>query len=209
MKKRILVVSLFISLMASMFAMETKYSSVGLHFSVPLLFETATGNGMKAETNMTSIGFGIHALSLYSDRVGMYANLDLVFPQIMNAKITQGGATQSYTLTKSDYSSIWGLAALFAPAISIVHTNKMLFTISPGIHYTMLYANANYATVTYIFGIGVNIQDNVSFSSHGYFTFGADIAYDFLGFTIANGKSKSGGTQDFIINPRVGIGYNF
>ena len=66
-----------------------------LNFSVPLLFETATENSAKAETNMTSIGIGIHALSLYTDQIGLHVNLDLVFPQTMNMKVSYGGITQS------------------------------------------------------------------------------------------------------------------
>ena len=115
--------------MSSIFAVETKYDSFGLHFSVPLLSETATENGAKAETNMTSIGFGIHTLSLYRNRIGLYVNLDLAFPQTMNMKVTYGGITQSYSVSKSDYDSLWGMAALFAdaanPIINILNEKKI------------------------------------------------------------------------------------
>ena len=132
--------------MSSIFAVETKYDSFGLHFSVSLLFETATKNGAKAETNMTSVGFGLHALSLYTNRIGLYVNLDLAFPRTMNMKVTYDGITQSYSVSRSDFDSLWRMAALFVPAISIIHTDKMLFTVSPGIHYTMMFADATYAT---------------------------------------------------------------
>ena len=154
-----------------------------LNFSVPLLFETATENSAKAETNMTSIGIGIHALSLYTDQIGLHVNLDLVFPQTMNMKVSYGGITQSYSVSRSDFDSLWGIAALFA--------------------------DATYAMASYVFGIGANVQDSIFFSSNGYFTVGADIAYDFLGFTIANGESKSEGTHDFIFNPKIGVGFRF
>ena len=115
--------------MSSIFAVETKYDSFGLHFSVSLLFETATENDAKAETNMTSIGFGIHTLSLYRNRIGLYVNLDLAFPQTMNMKVTYGGITQSYSVSKSDYDSLWGMAALFAdaanPIINILNEKKI------------------------------------------------------------------------------------
>ena len=146
-----------------------------LNFSVPLLFETATENSAKAETNMTSIGIGIHALSLYTDQIGLHVNLDLVFPQTMNMKVSYGGITQSYSVSRSDYDSLWGIAALFAPAISIIHTDKMLFTVSPEIHYTMMFVDAGYATESYVFGIEANVQDSIFFSSNGYFTVGADM----------------------------------
>lgn len=66
MKKKILIGTLLLSLMTSVFAVES---------------------GVKTETNMTSIGFGIHALSLYTDKIGLYVNLDLVFPQSINLKV--------------------------------------------------------------------------------------------------------------------------
>lgn len=209
MKKKILIETLLLSLMTSVFAVETKYDSFGFHFSVPLIFENAEESGVKTETNMTSIGFGIHALSLYTDRIGLYVNLDLVFPQSINLKAKYNGNTYTYNLSRSDYDSLWGMAALFGPAICITQTDKMLFTVSPGIHYTMIFADAATSAVSYFFGIGANIQDSIFFSSNGYFTVGVDIAYDFLGFTIANGESKSGGTHDFIVNPKIGIGFKF
>ena len=132
---------------------------------------------------MTSIGFGIHALSLYTDRIGLYVNLDLAFPQTMNMKVTYRGITQSYSVSRSDFDSLWGMAALFA--------------------------DAAYATAWYVFGIGANVQNSIFFSSNGYFIVGSDIAYDFLGFTIANGELKSGGTHNFIFNPKIGVGFRF
>ena len=104
--------------MSSIFAVEPKYDSFGFHFSVPLLFETATESGVKADTNMTSVGFGIHALTMYTDKIGLYVNMDLLFPQTMDLKMTYGGNTQSYSVSRSDYDSLWGMAALIAPAIS-------------------------------------------------------------------------------------------
>ena len=49
-RKRILVGVLIISLMSSIFDVETKYDSFGLHFSVPLLFETAQHHQLKEPT---------------------------------------------------------------------------------------------------------------------------------------------------------------
>lgn len=210
MKKRILVGALLFSIMSSLFAVETKYDSFGIHFSLPLVFESASENGIKAETNMTSIGFGIHALTLYTDKIGLYANFDLVFPQTMTIKATYGGISQSYSVSRSDYDSLWGMAALIGPAISIVYTDTMLFTVSPGIHYTMLFADATAAaSSSIVFGFGANVQDSIFFSTNGYFTIGADIAYDFIGTTSVNGKSKSGETHDLILNPKIGIGFKF
>lgn len=209
MTKRIIVGALLISLMSSISAVETKYDSFGFNFSVPIIFETAAENGVKAETDVTAIGFGIHGLTMYTERIGMYSNIDLIFPQILNMKLKYGGKSESYSVSRSDYDSLWGLSALIAVAFSIGRMDKTLFTISPGLHYTMMFADAEYATTVFVIGIGANIQNSFFFSSNGYFSIGADIAYDFLGTTMVNGKSKSGETHDFTFNPRIGIGFRF
>lgn len=158
---------------------------------------------------MISIAFGIHTLSLYTDRIGLYGNMELIFPQKIQSTISYNGSTVTYNLSRSAYQSLWGLSSLLAPCFCISHTDKMLVTISPGIHYTMLVAKAYTSSVTYLIGIGANIQDSIFFSTNGYFMIGADLAYDFLGATIMNGDTKSGTTSDFIINPRIGIGFRF
>lgn len=207
--KKIFLGLLILAFSSSLFAVETKYDSFGFHFSVPLIFETAEESGIKAESNMTSFAFGIHALSLYTERIGLYVNMDLVFPQKIKSKISYGGVSYTYDLSRSDYDSLWGMSALVAPAICITQSETMLFTVSPGLHYTMLLADAATSSVSYLLGIGVNVQDSIFFSSNGYLSIGADIAYDFVGSSITNGESKSGNTHDFIITPRIGVGFKF
>ena len=207
--KKIIFGLLIMAFSTSLFAVNTKYDSFGFHLSIPLIFEKAEESGTRAETDMTSLAFGIHALSLYTDRIGLYSNLDLVFPVKINTTISYGGRSYTYNLSRSDYNSLWGMAALFAPAICVTKSETMLFTVSPGLHYTMLFADAATSSVTYLLGIGVNVQDSIFFSDNGYFSFGADFAYDFLGATIANGTSKSGHTHDIIVNPRIGVGFRF
>ncbi|MBP5444102.1 MAG: hypothetical protein J6Y60_12770 [Treponema sp.] len=210
MKKFIIgiLLALFVS---SAFAIETKYNSFGFHFSVPLIFESGgEKNGVKADSSMTSIGFGLHALSLYTDRLGFYVNMDLVFPQKIKMDLSYGGSSYSYELSRSDYNSLWGMAALLGPGICLTHSESMLFTISPGVHYMMLVADSgSNDSVSFIFGIGANIQDSIFFAENGYFTIGADIAFDFLGFVMANGHSNSTDGHDFIINPKIGVGFKF
>lgn len=207
--KKIFLGLLIMAISTSLFAVETKYDSFGFHLSAPLIFETAEESGIKSESNMTSIAFGIHALSLYTERIGLYVNMDIIFPQKINSKITYWGVSYTFDLSRSDYDSLWGMSALFAPAICITQSESMLFTVSPGLHYTMLFADAATTSVSYLLGVGVNVQDSIFFSSNGYFSVGADIAYDFVGSSIVNGESKSGNTNDFIFTPRIGVGFKF
>lgn len=211
MKKRLYVVLVGILLSSSIFAVEPKYTSLGFHFSVPMIGESASENGISTETNITSIGFGVHGLALYTDKIGFYENIELVFPKSIQLRVKYDKYNKTtYNLSRSDYDSLWGITALLAPAICIIQTEQILFTISPGIHYTMLFASANsVSSVMYLFGIGANIQNSFFFSTNGYFTIGLDIAYDFLGFTISNGQSKSGEANDFIFNPKLGMGFRF
>ncbi len=207
--KKILFGMLLLAFSSSLFAVETKYDSFGFHFSAPFIFETAEENDVNAKTNISSVAFGIHSMSLYTERIGIYVNMDLVFPQKLKTTLSYGSLSYDYELSRSDYDSLWGMSSLIAPAICAKQTESMLFTVSPGLHYIMLFADAASSGVTYLLGLGVNVQDSIFFGTNGYFTFGADIAYDFLGSAMVDGKSKSGNTNDFIFTPRIGIGFKF
>lgn len=205
------IVSVIISVLISfcLFSVERKYESFGVDFSVPVIFESGEKNGVKAETNMTSIGFGLHAMSIYTERIGLYVDLDLVFPQTVSISGAIGGRKITVETSRSDYNSLWGMSTIMAPAIVIKQNEKMLFTISPGIHYFMLFADANTTAVSYLLGLGVNIQNSFFFGKNGYFTLGGDISYDFIGFAMSNGTTESGNTHDFLIKPQIGIGFRF
>lgn len=150
---------------------------------------------------------------MYSNVVGMYVNMDCFFPQKLSLTQTYRGYSRSIELSKSDYKSLWGISALWAPALKLVWKEKSLFTVSPGIHYQMLFAEAEYTSTTYLFGIGVNLQNSIFFSSNGYFNFGFDFAYDFLGKTVSSNPyvdtSSSGSGYDITFTPRLGIGFHF
>lgn len=208
--KRIVISMLCAAFMPLLYAVEPQMTSFGAHFSIPLIFESASENGVKTKSDMTSIGFGFHGLTLYTEKLGIYTNLDIVFPQTLNTTITYGSQTASYSVNRSDYDSIWGMSALLAPAICVASGDKGLLAISPGIHYAMLFASTNtVTTVSYLFGLGAAVQGNIFLSSNAYISLGADLAYDFLGFTLANGSSKSGETHECMFTPRVGLGLWF
>lgn len=210
MKKILLAAVIAVCISSSAAAVETKYESFGFNFSVPVLYESQKEDGVEVETTMTSIAFGIQALSLYTERLGLYVNLDLVLPQNISIKIGSGKLGYTIDMDRSDYDSLWGMSALLGPAICITQSDKMLFTVSPGIHYSLLSAEVEgNSSVVYLFGLGANIQDSIFFSDSGYFSFGADIAYDFYGVNISGGESKSETSHDFTFTPRVGIGFRF
>lgn len=201
-----LLVSLFT---AGLFAAGTKYESFGFHFSIPYLYETQTESGIKVETTMSSIGFGIHSLSMYSDKIGLYVNGDLVLPQTIEIKASYGGRSETISINKDDYKSIYGVAAFFGPAFKLSESKSSLVTLAPGLHYNMINAEGSSTVKTYLVGIGANIQDSLFFSNRGYFTFGIDLVYDFYGKVISNGSSQEIESTDFYITPRIGAGLRF
>lgn len=203
--KKLFTVVMALMISASAFALDVKFDSISLHFAVPFCYENSERTGSKVETTMTSIGFGFETITLYTEHIGLYVNMDFFFPQALNVK-TQYGTVK---LKRSDYESLWGLTALMAPAIPIIFNEKMLFTVSPGIHVTALYTDTGISTFSYYLGIGVNVQDSIFFTDKCYFTFGADIAYDFLGKMTSGDASFSGKTKDLVITPRIGIGFRF
>ncbi|MCR5081414.1 MAG: hypothetical protein K6B17_08725 [Treponema sp.] len=210
MKKRSLIGALFVLIMTSTFAIETKYQQFGFNFSVPLVFESEEENGLKSDTSITSIAIGIDALTLYTDKIGLYANFEIVFPQKLSTELSYGGSTVSYDLSRDDYDSLWGLTALFGPAFCISKSDTGIVTISPGLHYILVFAETPLSSVSsYLLGIGVNLQKSFFFGDNGYISIGADLAYDFLGTTTTDGQSSSGTTRDLIFVPRVGIGFRF
>ena len=65
------------------------------------------------------------------------------------------------------------------------------------------------SSALHLFGLGANIQNSIFFCGSGYFSFGADIAYDFYGVNISDGESESDTLHAFTYTPRVGIGFRF
>ena len=104
--------------------------------------------------------------------------------------------------------------ALFAVAIAPVHTDRLLVSISPGIHYMMLAANGKYAgTVSYLFGLGAAIDVRYNFTDTFYVRGGIDIGYDFLGITLVStafgSAFESGLANDLLLEPKIGLGFRY
>ncbi len=204
--KKLLLVIVSVLLCTKVFALGT-YNSIGLHFSVPVLFEKTENNSIEQKLTMTSIAFGLDAMTLFSEKIGIFANLDISFPQKIHTERTRRGKTETYTFDRSDYDSLWGISLMAGPAFAIIRTDRTLFTVSPGLHYKMLSAKvASYSNSSYAFGIGANIQDSISIGDKGCFLFGCDLIYDFYGTPVIDGNSDSDRISDFTFKPFVGFG---
>ena len=203
--KRILVVLLLVFCVSSSFAREKSFESLGFHFSLPLMFENEVEYGIEVNSTMQSFGLGLNGLTLYSEKYGMFASVDLFFPQVVKLKLSYAGQTEYGVVDRSSYYSFWGMDAMFCFAMKVFQNEMNLFTISPGIHYEMLSAEAQDSVLTYIFGLGLNIQDYISLNEKVFLMLGANILYDFVGFGLYNGESNSVDSNTFFVSPNVGM----
>ena len=205
--KRILVVLLLVFCVSSSFAREKSFESLGFHFSLPLMFENEVEYGIEVNSTMQSFGLGLNGLTLYSEKFGVYSYLDVVFPQKIKLKLSYAGQTEYGVVDRSSYYSFWGIDALLGFAINVFQNERNLFTISPGIHYLMLFADAVDSSCVYTFGLGFNIQDYIDINDNIFFIVGANIAYDFLGFGFYNADVYSIKSNSFICSPKIGLGF--
>ena len=203
--KRILVVLLLVFCISAGFAREKSFESLGFHFSLPLMFENEVEYGIEVNSTMQSFGLGLNGLTLYSEKYGMFASVDLFFPQVVKLKLSYNGLTEAGVIDRSKYYSFWGMDAMFCFAMKVFQNEMNLFTISPGIHYEMLSAEAQDSVLTYIFGLGLNIQDYISLNEKIFLMLGANILYDFVGFGLYNGESNSVDSNTFFVSPNVGM----
>lgn len=205
--KRILCFVLLCFCLSATFAREKFFEGLGFHFSVPMIFESEVEYGVKVNSTIESIGFGMNALTLYSEKYGMFASVDLFFPQVVKLKLSYNGLTEAGIIDRSNYYSFWGMDAMFCFAMKVFQNENNLFTISPGIHYEMISAEALDSTLTYTFGLGLNIQDCISINEKVFLMFGANIVYDFIGFGFYNADVYSIKSNQFIFSPKIGIGF--
>lgn len=164
--------------------------AVGLHFSNPYRFignEITDGAEL---SSVESIGFGIHYQSSYE-----YMDFDLVFPQTVKCKVDYD----------DDTDLNWGMEAMSCWSFPIIDKDNVLFTISPGIHHTMLFFDSG---LIYSLGLGGNIQSSFNLGIC-YLMVGVNIAYDIAGLRVSNWDPDIGWTDHWIVSPRIGIGLEF
>ena len=171
MKKILMLLSILIVGLSSAFA-------VGLHFSNPYRF---IGNELTDDVELSSvesIGFGIHCQSSYE-----YIDFDLVFPQTVKCKVDYDGTTESFSVDAKDTDLNWGVEVMWCDwSFPIIDKDNVLFTISPGIHHTMLFFDSG---LIYTLGLGGNIQSSFNLGIC-YLMVGVNIAYDIAGLRVSN-----------------------
>ena len=175
--------------------------AVGLHFSNPYRFignEITDGAEL---SSIESIGFGVHYQSSYE-----YIDFDLVFPHTVKFKVDyDDGTTESFSVDAKDTDLNWGMEVMWCEAFPIIDKDNVLFTISPGLHHTMLFFDSG---LIYSLGLGGNIQSSFNLGIC-YLMVGVNIAYDIAGLRVTNWDPDIGWTEHWVVSPRIGIGLEF
>ena len=193
MKKILMILSILVVGLSSVFA-------GGLHFSNPYRF---IGNELIDDVELSSIesfGFGIHHQEPYE-----YTDFDLIFPQTVRFKVNYDGTTESVSVDAKDTDLNLGMEVMSCWSLPIIDTDNVLFTISPGIHHTMLFFDSG---LIYTLGLGGNIQSSFNLGIC-YLMVGVNIAYDIAGLSVSNWNPDIGWTRHWVVSPRIGIGLEF
>lgn len=205
MKRNCFIFALTVLMTVSAFA-EKNYSHYGFNFCMPVAAETAIENGEKKDITSFSIAFGIDMLKMYSEKIGLYANFAVVFPQ--NIRYEVPGEEESVGLLREEYDSLWGLTSFIGPAICLRKTDSEFVTVSPGFHYVMISSDNGASSKLRLYsGIGLNMQSVYFIGSKGYLSIGFDVAYDFFGLKITDRKSSFSFRHEFSFIPRFGVGF--
>lgn len=215
MKKLILAVGFLAVMGISSITAEVKYGSFGAHISIPMTFGKLTnsidGEDWTTRSNSTSLGIGIDALTLFSERVGIFVDMDFVIPLRIKNKVsvTADGVelSETYTQKRSDYTTLSGFQFLIGPVFAILHSEKNLLTVGPGIHMRTLKSKPKGSrddSSMMGLGLGAAIHDTFSLGQHGYIKAGCDFDFDF--FELRDGDS---GGFDFTLSPYIGGGFRF
>ena len=194
MKKIFAFLTILVVGLSSVFA-------VGLHFSTPYRF---IGNELTDDVELSSvesIGFGIHCQSSYE-----YIDFDLVFPHTVKCKVDyDDSTTESVSVDAKDTDLNLGMEVMSCWSFPIIDKDNVLFTISPGIHHTMLFFDSG---LIYTLGLGGNIQSSFNLGIC-YLMVGVNIAYDIAGLRVSNWDPDIGWTGHWVVSPRIGIGLEF
>ena len=195
MKKILTILTILAIGLSSAFA-------VGLHFSNPYRFNgNELTDGVELRS-VESIGFGIHCQSSCE-----YYDFDLVFPHTVKyKKVNYDGITESVSEDAKDIGLNLGIEVMSCRwSFPIIDTDNVLFTISPGFHYTMLFFDSG---LIYSLGLGGNIQSSFNLGIC-YLMVGVNIAYDIAGLRVSNWDPDIVWTEHWVVSPRIGIGLEF
>ena len=215
MKKVVVFLCVLVCAAASVSAVE---AYVEADFSVPILLDSHTQGSTTTKTTTVELAGGISGRAMFTDMIGIYGAVDIVFPVSSTTTTTTttliGPVKTTTSFKRADYNKWFGVAALIAPAIVPVNKGMFKLLIAPGLHINFLQSEKLSITksLTYL-GFGMNVMAEFHFSKQFYLGVGSGFFYDFYAFTTT--KTAIGNTSDkgrtgmFVVQPRIGIGFHF
>lgn len=195
---------------------ETKMFSV--NFTVPFDIHTQKVSGygetQKATEKLTSIGFGLSGVNMFSEVVGLYMDVSLGFFQ----SLKYDNPVVSYSMKRSDMvedAKQFSLDMRIGPAFKIIDNDKMFLSAAPVFFCNFGYAGTSDSATSisggYV-GLGANASFSYFFNSFIGLSAGLDIDYGFVGFGDFRKESDSGITSkhsQFNITPKIGVAFKF
>ncbi len=193
---------------------ETKMLSV--NFTVPFDIHTQKlsgyGETLKATEKLTSIGFGISGVNMFSEVVGLYMDASLGFFQ----SLKYDSPVVSFSMKRSDMvedAKQFSLDLRIGPAFKIIDNDKMFLSAAPVLFFNLGYSGtSDSATSGGYVGLGANASFSYFFNSVVGLSAGLDIGYGFVGFGDYKKLSESGITSkhsQFNITPKIGVAFKF
>ena len=171
----------------------------GLHFLKSYRFCNREVNGVKLK-KIESFGVGMHWQDSSS-----YTDFDLIFPHTVKFKVNYDGTTETVSVDAKDTDLNLGMEVMSCWSLPIINTNNVLFTISPGVHHTMLFFDNG---LIYSLGLGGNVQTSFNLGVC-YLMVGVNIAYDIAGLRVSNWDPDLCRTGHWVESQRIGIGFDF
>jgi hypothetical protein len=212
MKKYIFVV-VFVFLAVFAFSRGQK-DSFELGIALPYFIENQTTSGIDVKTEMSTFAINYSGISYYTDKVGLGAYGNLIFPQ----KITISALGQSASVERSAYDFLMALDLLVGPSFMLYKNENFYLPLSAGIHFFQIWSVANSLSSNGTeIGLGANITGEYHFNNIVYLLARFQLTLDlyswatveqYVGYNKAK-VSNSGSLTAWGINPTIGIGFTF
>lgn len=215
MKKKFSTLFLAVVLTTGLVA-ETKMFSV--NFTVPFDIHTQKVSGygetQKATEKITSIGFGLSGVNMFSEVVGLYMDVSLGFFQ----SLKYDNPFVSYSMKRSDMvedAKQFSMDLRIGPAFKIIDNDKMFLSAAPVFFCNFGYWGTSDSATSIsggFVGLGANASFSYFFNSFVGISAGLDIDYGFVGFGDYKKVSDSGATSkhsQFNITPKIGVAFKF
>jgi hypothetical protein len=211
--KRVAFTVVFVFLACFCFA-RAQQDSFELGVAFPYFVENSDVSGIDVKTAMSTIAVNFSGISFYTEKVGIGAYADIIFPQKM--KISALG--QSASVDSSAYDFLMALDMLIGPAFLAYKNEKFSLPIAVGFHGMQLWSVVNSLSTNGLeFGLGANITGECNITNNLYLLARLQLTLDFFSINtveqyVGYNKIK---TTDFAtmttwgLNPTLGIGFQF